>query len=114
MWTKRDWDTWAGLMMAPVIVSARMPILFKEAMSGKLTAQDESLRMVTEKMAAAHEGALAVQHTMIVASIRAGAAMARGKLPTVAMMDATRSMGSAALSPSARRVRANVRRLKKG
>jgi hypothetical protein len=101
------------LAWAPFVVASRMPILMFEAMNPDPRQRSETTRMVTEKVAAAQEGMMAAQFALVSASINAGVAMLTGRMPDTPRQTASKVM-AASLQPSARRVKANMRRLSRG
>jgi hypothetical protein len=106
-------DDLSGLMFAPIVVWARMPILWYEAMNPDPSRRNETNRMVVEKIAAAQEGLVAAQFMIASATFEAGVAIMAGTSPQRATGRAADKVMRAGLAPVARRVRANARRLSK-
>lgn len=104
-------DDLSGLMFAPAVVWARMPILWYEAMNPDPSRRIETNRMVAEKIAATHEGMVATQMAMATAAFDMGMSMLGGASPQTATERAARKVMRAGLAPAARRVKANARRL---
>lgn len=102
-----------GFFLAPLVIAQRMPLLIKETMNANPLERTESVRMVAEKMAAAQESVLAAQLAAAKAPLDMGLAMMRGATPAQAAMSASRKIWRAASKPAERRVRANMRRLRK-
>ncbi len=103
----------AGLWLAPLVVSARMPIVLFEALDPDPSRRLETNRMVVEKMAAVQEGMVAAQLAFLSACAETTAALMFGMKPKGTPRALVRSMVNAGLAPAARRVKANHRRLGK-
>ncbi len=101
----------SDLFLSPLVVAQRLPLLWLEA-AGLSQGRPESGRMVTEKVAAIAEGMAAAQIEMHSIWWQSVLAMSRGARP-LGPFAATARVTQAALTPAARRVRSNVRRLKK-
>jgi hypothetical protein len=101
----------AGLWLSPLVVSARLPILWLEALNPDPRRRDETNRMVVEKIAAVQEGIVASQLALGAAMAEASAALMFGMTPKGTPKALVDSMIHAGLAPAARRVRANHRRL---
>jgi hypothetical protein len=106
-------EAYADLMLAPLVVAARLPILWQEALTFDPKARPETRRMVAEKLAAAQEGIVAAQVAFGQAMFEGWAAMAFGQPAPSTPRRIAHSMVAASLSPAARKVKANVRRLGK-
>jgi hypothetical protein len=104
-------DDIAGLIFAPMVIWARMPIIMYEAMNPDPSRRDETNRMVVEKIAATQEGVVAAQMAMAEAAVAGSLAVMRGHSPAVAATRAAERVMRASLAPAARRVRANAKRL---
>jgi hypothetical protein len=113
-WMPRRKDDLSGLLFAPAVVWARMPILWYESMNPDPSRRNETNRMVVEKIAAAQEGIVAAQMMIASATLEAGLAVLSGASPHRATEKAANKVMRAGLAPAARRVRANARRLAKG
>ena len=110
----------ADLMLSPLVVHARMPVLMAETLRSPFD-RPETTRMVMEKMAALQEGWMAGGiAAMGLATSRSSMTVPSFFWPSLfwppgwsAVGDATRSVGSAIMRPLAKRVRSNAKRLKK-
>lgn len=103
----------SGLWLSPLVVAARMPILWYEALNPDPSARNETNRMVAEKVAAAQEGLLAAQVLFGKAVAENTAAIFFGRVPRATARGTAEAMVNASLAPAARRVKANARRLAK-
>jgi hypothetical protein len=103
----------AGLMLSPLVVAARLPIVWLEAFNPDPRRRSETNRMVTEKVAAMQEGMVASQMALGTAMAEAAAAMMFGLQPKGTPHSVAESMINAGLAPAARRVKANHKRLGK-
>jgi hypothetical protein len=101
----------ADLFLSPLVVAQRLPLLWLEA-AGLSQGRPESKRMVAEKVAAITEGMAAAQVEMHSLWWQSVLALSRGLRPP-GPLTATARVTNAALGPAAKRVRSNVRRLKK-
>jgi hypothetical protein len=90
---------------AATTINARLPILYRAAMTGTPTAVRESHRMITEKAQAAVEGATAAGTAALDLWLRAAASMST---PSPA---AWLNIMQAGLAPARRTCHANARRL---
>lgn len=97
------------LLMAPLVVAQRLPLLWLE-MSGLKRGSGEGQRMVTEKMAAVVEGTMAAHVELQRLWWESALAPLRGSLPP-GPVAGSRRLAQAALRPAAKRVRHNVKRL---
>lgn len=102
---------WSDLFLAPLVVMQRLPVLWSEAMLPH-NGRPESERMVREKISAAVEGSMAAQIEIQQIWMQAALGMMAGNRPPSAASSTAR-LARAALRPSAKRVRANARRLAK-
>lgn len=100
-----------NLFLAPLVISQRMPLLWLESIGLAPSGPRESERMVTEKVDALHEGLLAAQHEMVMASLEIGTALWMGHSPVAAAIRGTKRAAHAAMEPSERRMRGNLKRL---
>lgn len=103
----------SGLWLSPLVMAARLPIIFYETLNPDPSRRNETNRMVSEKLAAAHEGMLGAHVALTMAATESFAAMAFGRIPKATARSTAQAMVNAGLAPSARRVRANVKRLMK-
>lgn len=102
-----------GLWLAPLVVGARLPILWFEALDPDPSRRAETNRMVVEKVAAVQEGVVAAQLALASACAEATVAMMFGMRPKGTLGGIAQSMFNAGLAPAARRVKANHKRLGK-
>ena len=103
----------AGLWLAPLVVSARLPILWFEALEPDPSRRAETNRMLVEKVVAVQEGVVAAQLALGKACADATVAMMFGMTPKGSPRGILQAMVHASLAPAARRVRANHKRLGK-
>ncbi len=99
----------ATLMLIPLVVSARVPVLVAETLRSPFD-RPETSRMVTEKIAAMQEswwamGLAASQSSMVMPSLFWPPGWST-------LGEAAHSMGSAMMRPMAKRVKSNAKRLK--
>lgn len=102
---------WSDLFLAPLVVMQRLPVIWTEAMLPH-NGRPESERMVREKISAVFEGSVAAQVEMQRIWMQSALGMMVGTRPPSAAATTAR-VARAALRPSARRVKANARRLAK-
>ena len=103
----------SGLWLSPLVVMSRMPILLMESMNPDPSRRSETNRMVSEKMVAVQEGAIAAQMALGNAMVESFAAVAFGQMPKSTPRGTADAMVRAGLAPAARRVKANAKRLSK-
>jgi hypothetical protein len=103
----------SGLWLSPMVMAARMPILMYESLNPDPSRRNETNRMVTEKVAAAQEGILAVQVAFGRAVAENTISMLFGRMPRSTAHNTAEAMVQAGLAPAARVVKANARRLTK-
>lgn len=94
-------------LQAPVVIAIRLQQMWIDALTGNVNAAEMN-RMVSEKMMAAAESAVAVNTAMVQQGL--AALTAAGAASQRSMADA---VAHAAIKPYSRRVRSNVRRLSK-
>jgi hypothetical protein len=99
------------LLLTPLVIAQRLPVLWMEAV-GLSPGRPESGRMVAEKVAAVSEGLVAANLEMHKLWWQSVLALSQGMRPP-GPISMTHRVTSAALQPAARRVRSNVRRLRK-
>ncbi|MGB3500966.1 MAG: hypothetical protein WBA44_05025 [Mesorhizobium sp.] len=90
-------------------MALRVPILGAEA--GGLRPAREMQKAVNEKAAAFAEGLVDAQLAWFQASMMLPFAFAKARSPMAPWLDMAEAVASAALAPSARRVKSNLRRL---
>ena len=100
------------LLLAPMVVAMRMPILLAEAASGKAL-PGEAHKAVSEKVMAGVEGAMAMQASMIKSAMDFWPGVLRGRHPSDLMANSVVNAGNEALKPASRAVRNNFDRLRK-
>jgi hypothetical protein len=98
-------------MAAAVTIWHRMPILAMGAFFPTPSNTVEAVRMVTEKVDASFEGAVAAAFEASKVSTRM---MFRPLLTPAEFSDAGARIAKAAVAPAARRVKANAKRLTRG
>jgi hypothetical protein len=103
-------DLAALWFQAPMVIAARTQAMAVATMTGSAADYAEASRMVTEKMAAAAECAVAANAAFMKEGMSAAATIAAGKRAAAA---GHKRVAAAALRPYAKRVRANARRLAK-
>ncbi|MCA1494124.1 MULTISPECIES: hypothetical protein [Sinorhizobium/Ensifer group] len=103
-------DLTALWFQAPLVIATRTQAMAMAAMTGSAADYAEASRMVTEKMAAAAECAVAANMALMKEGMNAAAAIATGGKAATAGRN---RVAAAALRPYAKRVRANARRLVK-
>ena len=98
------------LMLAPLVVAMRLPLMATEARSGPAW-NTESLRAWSEKTTAMVEGAFAAQMALLQSASRFWPEVLSGRTPSLFNGVAAERLVSAALKPASRTVKANFRRL---
>ena len=101
------------LMLAPMVIAMRMPVLFAEAAHGSVT-RPEANRAVNEKVMAGFQGAFAMQASMMRSAMDFWPSVMRGKHPGGLVAGSVVKAGNEALKPASRTVRSNFDRLRKG
>ncbi len=86
----------AGLWLAPLVVSARLPIIWFEALDPDPSRRAETNRMVVEKVVAVQEGLVAAQLALAKACADATVAMMFGMTPKGTPRSLLKSMVDAA------------------
>jgi hypothetical protein len=94
------------LMLAPLVVSMRLPLLA----SGGST---EAMLAVNEKVLAFSEGVLAAQMTLVKSTMWFWPEVLSGRTPSIFSATAAENYVHAALRPASRRVKGNFDRLTK-
>jgi hypothetical protein len=98
-------------LLAPVVMTARMQLLAMEAVRPTKRGRRESRRMLVEKPAAAVEASIAAQQALLHSGVKLWADFARAG--TAFFAAAPAASARAAARSIDRRVKANVRRLKR-
>lgn len=101
----------ASLMLAPMVASMRLPLMAADAKRATLIGT-ETMLAVTEKTAAAAEGAFAAQLSFLQSALRFWPELLSGQTPSIFNGAAAERSFNAALKPAGRRVKANFRRLR--
>ncbi len=96
-------------MLAPAVVMLRLPVMAAEA--GGLARRGESMRAISEKVAAVTEGVAAAQLSLVDSFSRFWPEIMTGKTPSLLNGVALERSVHAALKPASRRVKANFKRL---
>lgn len=99
-----------NLMLAPMVMAMRLPLIAMEANGGSLM-RGESLTAVTEKAAALAEGIFAAQMSYFRSAMLFWPEILSGRTPSMLNGAAAHRSATAALCPASRRVRSNFRRL---
>ncbi|AWC23544.1 hypothetical protein CO731_03016 [Aminobacter sp. MSH1] len=99
-----------NLMLAPMVMAMRLPMMASEAQSGGIL-RGESLAAVTEKTNAMAEGMVAAQMSFFHSAMQFWPEVLSGRTPSVLNGVAAQRSVAAALGPASKRVRANFRRL---
>lgn len=102
-----------SLMLAPAVMALRAPLLAAEA-GGLDPWRMETARAVSEKMAAAAEGMVAAQLSLVRSTSTFWLELYSGSTPALLNGIALERAMHAALKPAGRRVKKNYRRLKNG
>ena len=101
-----------SLMLAPAVMALRAPLLATEASDSNPWGA-ETTRAVSEKMAAATEGMVAAQLSLVRSASTFWLELYSGRTPSLLNGVAVERAVHAALRPAGRRVRKNYNRLKK-
>jgi hypothetical protein len=104
-------QAYTDLMLAPMVVAARLPILWQEAMTLHPKDRHETRRMFSEKLVATQEGIVAAQVAFGHAMFESWTALAFGQMPKATPRRTAQAMMQASLAPAARKVQANMKRL---
>lgn len=111
--SRRASATLAGsLMLAPSVAALRTPLMLLEAGDANPW-RVETMRAVTEKAAAAIEGAVAAQASLAWSASRFWFELMSGQTPSVLSGVAIERAMHAALKPSGKAVKSNYNRLKR-
>jgi hypothetical protein len=98
------------IALAPFVVAMRWPMLVAETWN-HAAAKPETRRAVDEKIAALAEAGVAMQSALFAAGVRTWWQVATGRYDHRGAHRAPAAVVAAALTPGARRVSANYRRL---
>lgn len=99
----------SNLMLAPIVMWMRMPLLANEANAG--AGGVETMRAISEKGMAMAQGIAAAQVSMAGAAMRFWPEVLSGKAPSMLNGVAAEQAFHAALKPAGKAVKANYRRL---
>ncbi|MFI0848356.1 hypothetical protein [Mesorhizobium sp. IMUNJ 23232] len=102
-------DLASSLMLAPIVMWMRMPLLAGEAHAGADGV--ETMRAVTEKGMAVAQGMAAAQMSVAGAAMRFWPELLSGRTPSMLNGVAAEQALHAALKPAGRTIKANYRRL---
>jgi len=98
------------LMLAPMVAMMRLPLIATEA-QGNARLRTETNRAVSEKVAAAAEGMISAQLSVMQSTLRFWPEIFSGRTPSLLSGVAIERSVKAALTPASRAVRANFKRL---
>ena len=101
------------LMLAPMVALMRLPLMATEAQGGA-GLRTETNRAVSEKMAAAAEGMMSAQISVMQSALRFWPEIFSGRTPSLLSGVAIERSVQAALKPASRAVKANFKRLSRG
>ena len=101
------------LMLAPMVALMRLPLMATEAQGGA-GLRTETNRAVSEKMAAAAEGMMSAQISVMQSAMRFWPEIFSGRTPSLLSGVAIERSVHAALKPASRAVKANFKRLSRG
>jgi len=101
------------LMLAPMVAMMRLPLMATEA-QGSARLRTETNRAVSEKMAAAAEGMMSAQISVMQSALRFWPEIFAGRNPSLLSGVAIERSVNAALKPASRAVKANFKRLSRG
>jgi hypothetical protein len=99
-----------NFMLAPIVVAMRLPIMAAEA-HREAGWSGETMRAASEKAAAAFEGLVAAQLSLIGSTFMFWPQVLAGRSPSMIAQVAFEQAIAASLRPASRRVKANFRRL---
>lgn len=99
----------ASLMLAPMVVSMRLPIMLAEGRGG--VSGTETMLALTEKNAAMARGVFAAQASLIQSASLFWPEVLSGRTPSIFNGVAVERSVNAALKPAGQQVKANFRRL---
>jgi hypothetical protein len=108
---KRKAGIATDLMLAPLVIGMRVPLLVAEAGAYAAGPGSETARAVSEKAAALAEGMAAAQMEIASAALRFWPELLSGRTPSLMSGMAADRAIQAAMKPAGRKVKANYRRL---
>jgi hypothetical protein len=100
-----------NLMLAPIVMAMRFPVMAAEAAESALGGRSESAGAVAEKVKAMADGMAAAQLAWMKGAMLFPWSLAKAASPSGALMDMAGDIALAALQPAAKQVRLNHRRL---
>lgn len=103
-----------SLMLAPMVVAMRLPIMAAEAAGSAIAGKSESAGAVAEKWQAMADGVAAAQFAWLRGAMLLPLALAKAASPAAPFMEMAGEIAVAALQPAAKQVRHNHRRLSRG
>ena len=103
----------SALFLTPLVIAQRLPQLWYEALHPNPMVHDESRLAVTEKVEAFSESILAGQIATLNAPMTMALGMMRGQSVFAAAMGAQKTITQATTRPIEKRLRQNLRRLKR-
>ena len=101
------------LMLAPIVALMRLPLMATETQHGAVL-RTETNRAVSEKLAAAAEGVMSAQMSVMQSALRFWPEIMSGRVPSMLTGVAIERSVHAALKPASRLVKANYKRLSGG
>ena len=99
--------------LASMVIAMRMPVMMLEAMSKTERSGAETQRAVSEKVAAAVDGAVAAQVSLISSASTFWFDVMCGQSPAGLMAKAARKAADASVRPGRKTLRANYKRLQR-
>lgn len=99
------------LMLAPLVIGMRLPLMMRELHASKGRPGAETSRAVTEKAISVVQGAAAAQLAMANAALLFWPQLMSGKTPALLSGAAAEQALQAALKPAGRKVKSNFQRL---
>jgi len=103
----------SDLFLTPLVIAHRLPQLWFEALHPNPMVHDESKLAVTEKIEAFSEGLMASQVAVMTAPLGMAVDLMSGRSPFSAAYAAQQKIAKAATRPVEKRLRHNMRRLKR-
>ncbi|PHP67489.1 hypothetical protein CSC94_07215 [Zhengella mangrovi] len=102
----------ADLLLAPLVISLRLPVLFAEAAGGSLC-QGEARKAVAEKVRAGIEGLWEAQFSLWRSTMEFWPHVLAGRHPADLVANSVTRASKAAVRPASKTVRRNYDRLRK-
>lgn len=101
------------LQMASMVIATRLPMMMMEGLTDK-SSKPESMRAVSEKMAAVTDGVVAAQISVMNSAATFWLDVWSGKSPAAIAQSTINKATNAALHPGRKTLRANYKRLTGG